>query len=141
MRDRMAIGRLALAGLLGTACVPAPRQNYTVEQIPAIEELPELMRVMYASLGATWDLAEQATITPAELEAAAVAASRVDAVAETLRVRFAAERGEGFEAYAGQLGAAAQDLRDGAADGDAAEVRRAVKALGDTCHACHDPHR
>ena len=113
-----------------------------MEQIPGIEDLPELMRVMYASLGATWDLAEQATIAPAELEAAAVAASRVDAVAETLRVRFADERGEGFEAYAGQLAAVAQDLRDAAGAGDdAGEVRRAVKALGDTCEACHDRYR
>jgi hypothetical protein len=141
MRGRTPSGWLALAGLLATACVPAPRQDYTVEQIPAIEGLPELMRVMYADLGTTWDLAEQATISPAELEAAATTASRVDAVAETLRVRFAAERGEGFEAYTGQLGAAAQDLRDSAAAGDASAVRRAVRAIGAACEGCHGAYR
>ena len=141
MGDRRGYGRLALAAVLATACVQAPRQDYTVEQIPGIEDLPELMRVMYASLGDTWDLADQATIAPAEFEAAAAAASRVDAVAETLRVRFAGERGEGFEAHAGQLGAAAQDLRDAAAAGDTGQVRRAVRALGDTCESCHDSER
>jgi hypothetical protein len=124
-------------GLCLTACVPAPRLNYTAEQLGEIDSLEELMRVAYADSKAVWPLEKKEPLGEPDFEALQRVGARLEAVASVTAEKFGPMRPEGFAELARRMGGDAGRMREAGQAKDVSSARAAVKALGETCDACH----
>ncbi len=140
-RTRVAMWSGALVVLALGCSPPAPKAQYTAEQLLQVTDVKELMRFQYHSLDATWGLADQATLTPADFQTIGEAATRVQEVAGALLQNFAAGRPESFRGFAEQLKANAEALGASAAASDVAATKSAIGKLDATCDSCHAVYR
>ena len=131
---------LLLLGLL-PACVPRPTQSYTIEQIPQIPSLKEVMRVQAGTMDPLFKKRGQTSFTPAEFTTLAEAGRRIEATSAAVRDKFAAGRPPGFATFAGQLNGQAADLSAAAQAQDAAKTSAALRAMKETCRGCHKEFR
>lgn len=132
---------MLLLCVLAAACVPRPKQAYTVDQIPQIGSLEEIMRVQAQTMDPLFARREKPSFTPAELQALAEGGRRIQASSATVRERFAAGRKASFAAYAGTLNTQAGELLAAAEAKDAARTRAALGAMRETCRGCHRENR
>lgn len=136
---RTALGILLLTFAVG--CLPKPKQSYTVEQIPQIGSLEELMRVQAATMDPLFGKRDQGRYSPEEFTAFGDAGRRIKASAGTVRERFAKGHKPSFTTYAEQLATQADALVTAAEASDAAKSAQALTAMRDTCRSCHRENR
>jgi cytochrome c556 len=128
------------SGLSLAGCLPKPKQAYTLEQIPQINDLEEIMRVQAATMDPLFGKRGQASFTKEEFAAMAEGGKRTATTAGQLS-RFAAGKKPSFATFAEQLIRGAQDLSAAAEAGDAAKVSATLGAMKDTCKGCHRENR
>ncbi len=128
----LTLGALALA-----ACVPGPKMNYTAAQVKDIDDTKELMRYAYAETKGVWGLEKKDSLAAPDFDLLVKVGEELEAVGTVLGDKLGAERAEGFRSISKTLAAEGGKLREAAKGQQAAEVRAAIKAIGESCDACH----
>jgi hypothetical protein len=145
MRPVTAISALVvlplLLPLLSTGCLPAPKQNYAIEQIPQIDSLAEIMRVQAQAMDPLFKKSGQPSFTPEEFSQMATAARKLQATSVTMKDKFSAGHKASFPTYAQELNQHAGDLLAAADAADAARAAAALSATRATCRGCHHENR
>jgi cytochrome c556 len=131
----MILALLALAGSL--ACVPSPKQNYTLEQIGKLDSLEELMRVSAQSADPLFKKRAQASYTEAEFQAMLQGGGRVEAAATALALRVGKSRPKAFGELAMKLKNGSAELLAAAQARSAQRASAALEAMKSTCASCH----
>jgi cytochrome c556 len=123
--------------VFGVACVPSPKQDYTLEQIGKLESLVELMRVKAQAADPLFKQRKQASFSEGELQAMMQGAARVQASATTVARRFGKSRKQPFGELAMKLGNSSTELLAAAQARQSARVAAALEAMRGACAACH----
>jgi hypothetical protein len=124
--------------LLGVfACVPKPKQDYSVEQIGRIESLKELMRVQAAAADPLFGKRKQQSFSKEEFEEMYAGSLRLRASATTLRDRFAKNYPLRFSGFASKLLDGATELGNAAAANTEQRAASALESMKQACAGCH----
>jgi hypothetical protein len=125
------------------ACLPKPKQDYTVDQIPQINSLEEIMRVQAQTMDPLFAKRNQASYSADEFTAMAEAGRRIQVTSATVRDKFATQgqRKPSFATFAGQLNAQAGDLLAAADGKDAQRAAATLRSMKQTCAGCHKENR
>ncbi len=132
-------GLLLAAAAAG--CVPKPKANYTLEQIPQLNSLEEIMRVQAQAMDPVFAKRNQGSFTDEEYTAIAAAAGKVEVTSVTVRDKFAAGHKPSFVTYATDLNRNAGELLKAAQAKDAANTALLLQKTKDTCRGCHKENR
>ncbi len=127
---------LSLA-LICAACVPSPKQDYTLDQIGKLESLEELMRVQAQAADPLFKKRGQASYSEAEFQAMINGGGRVEAAATALSLRFGKTRPQPFGELAVKLKNGATELGAAAQARNAARASAALEAMKSACASCH----
>jgi hypothetical protein len=125
-----------LAALL-VACVPKPKQDYTVEQLAQLDSLKELMRVQAATADPLFAKRKQSTFTEGEFQAMYRGALRLRATSTSLRDRFGKKFQTRFAGFASQLLDGATALENAAASKLEQRASAALESMRQACAGCH----
>lgn len=135
---KRAVPTLALLALAASpACVPSPKQNYTLEQIGKLDSLDELMRVSAQAADPLFKKRAQASYTEAEFQAMLAGGGRVEAAATALAARIGKTRPKPFGELAMKLKNGSAELLAAAQARSAPRASAALEAMKSTCASCH----
>lgn len=126
---------------LGPGCVPKPKQAYTLEQIPQIDDLEEVMRVQAHTIDPWFAKSDQTSFTDEEYRTLARAARTLKATAASLRDRFSKGKTRDFAYHANREDAGADQLLAAAESKTAAQVRSSLYAIRRACKSCHTQYK
>jgi hypothetical protein len=144
-RRTYAFGRFALfVGLVGSwaaSCVPAPKRDYTPEEVETIDSIEELMRVHAHHMDPLFAVRDDATFSDAQLAAMADAGRTLMATTVTLRDRFGPRYPESFTTQCNDMHIHADELQKAATKKDARGARESIEAIRSLCQTCHREHR
>jgi len=131
--------RLPVAILVLTlgACVPSPKQDYTLEQIGKLDSLKELMRVKAHAADPLFKKRGQASYSEAEFQAMLEGAGRIEAAATALSTRFGTARPQPFGELAIKLKNGATELGAAARAHNASQASAALGGMKSACASCH----
>lgn len=136
---KMGLG-LLLATSLSMGCLPKPKQDYTMEQLKAMESLEEIMRVQASTMDPQFaKIGKQ--LVEEDFALLSKAATRMQATAEAVVAKHSDKRPAGFKTLAEQFGKQAADL---VAAADAKDNKASGELLGkmrETCRGCHKEFR
>ncbi|HOX45458.1 MAG TPA: cytochrome c [Myxococcota bacterium] len=133
----VALVACALCAVCLAACVPGPKMNYTAAQVKDIDDIHELMRYAYAETKGIWGLEGQEALAEPDYALLVKVGEELEAVGTVLGDKLGAERAEGFRVISRALAAEGGKMRDAAKGQDAAGAKAAIKAIGESCDACH----
>jgi len=119
------------------ACVPKPKQDYTIEQLARLESLEELMRVQAATADPLFAKRKQSTYTEDEFQGMYRGALRLRAAATSLRDRFGKKFPARFAGFASQLLDGATALENAAASKLEQRAAAALESMRQACAGCH----
>jgi hypothetical protein len=131
------VSLLLSAVVLSSGCVKEPKQAYTVEQIPRIKDLEELMRVQAHTIDPWFARSDQTGFTDKDYDALIRAARTLKATTAAVRYRFSRDHTPDFTSHASQLEADAIQLETAAQSKAAAEIGPSLQAIRATCRSCH----
>jgi hypothetical protein len=137
MPKTLTVVACALCAVCLAACVPGPKMSYTAAQVKDIDQIVELMRYAYAETKGVWGLEKKDALAEPDHALLAKVGEELEAAGTVLGDKLGAERAEGFRTFAKQLAAEGGKLRDAAKGQSAADAKAAIKAIGETCDACH----
>ncbi len=137
MKLPMKLVLLFVLSLAPLACVPRPKQDYTLEQLGSLDSLEELMRVQAHTADPLFAKREQTSFTEQELGAVRQASRRIQVTATRLRDGFARDYPPSFAAHAGRLLTAATALQQAAEARQTAAAGVALKSMREACASCH----
>lgn len=132
---------VTFAAVVLAGCVPKPKQNYTLEQIPQIDDLKEVMRVQAHTIDTWFAKSEQASFTDEEYRTLGRAALTLKATSASLRDRFSKRKTRDFAYHANRLDAGAEQLHAAAESKAAAGVRSGLYAIRRACKSCHKQYK
>lgn len=135
MRAAVILALLPLAGSL--ACVPSPKQNYTLEQIGQLDSIDELMRVSAQAADPLFKKRGRASYTEEEFQAMLQGGGRVEAAATALALRVGKTRPKPFVELAMKLKNGSAELLAAAQARSAPRSSAALEAMKSTCASCH----
>ena len=124
------------AGFLATGCVP--KREVTIEEVPSIKKLDDLMAAQSTIADPQFKKRDQATFTDAELTNLVDVSAKIQAT--SLHIKDFS-KGAGFDALAVKLHDDAAALGTAASAKDAAGVRASLTAMKNTCKECHKQFR
>lgn len=140
MRHRSLLFGLTIA--LIAACVPAPKKAYTPDEVEALGDIDEIMRVLAQDADPLFSIRDQEAFSEAELASMVTAGGKIQRAAKGLADNHAdAHGGESFQGFARSLGAEAKKLEEAAGAKDAAGSGAALSAMKKVCAGCHREHR
>ncbi len=119
------------------ACAP-PKRDLQVEEINKLTKLSEVMDAQATLADPQFKKRDQQSFTDAELATMADAGTRLQATSLKIK-QFS--KGAGFDDFAMQVNARAQDLVTAAQAKDAAAVRKALSEMKAACQGCHSKYR
>ena len=123
--------------LVGAACVPSPKQDYTLEQIGQLDSLAELMRVQAQAADPLFKKRKRSSFSEGDYQEMLRAAPRLEATATTLARRFGTSRKQPFGELATKLRNGSAELLAAAQAGQTPRVSAALEAMHDACASCH----
>ena len=132
------VGLLLCTVVLSSGCVPKPKKAYTVEQIPKIKDLEELMRVQAHTIDPWFARSDQTRFTDNDYDALVRAARTLKATAAAGRYRFSRDHSPDFTSHTNRLEADATRLETAAQSRAAAEIGPRLRAIRTTCQSCHE---
>ena len=132
------MSRTLLFLLLPLAVACAPKREITVEQVPTIAKLGELMDAQATIADPQFKKRNQASFTDAEFASFAELSTKLQAT--SLKAKDFT-KGPGFDTFAVQLHDRAADLGTAAVAKDAAAARKALTDMKMTCKECHTKFR
>jgi cytochrome c556 len=132
--------RLWLLVLL-SACVGAPKKNYSADEIKTIDDLEELMKVQAQTMDPLFKLRDQTAFSDAQFGSLADAGRMIQATSATARDRFATGHKPSFATFAEKLNQQAAELTSAADAKDAGRIRTTLSSLKTTCAGCHKENR
>lgn len=127
--------------VVGPGCVPKPKQAYTLEQIPQIDDLQEVMRVQAHTIDPWFAKSDQASFTDEEFQTLGRAARTLKATAASLRDRFSKGKSRDFAYHANRQDAGADQLLAAAESKTAAQIRSSLYAIRRACKSCHTQYK
>jgi cytochrome c556 len=127
--------------VVGPGCVPKPKQAYTLEQIPQIDDMEEVMRVQAHTIDPWFAKSDQTSFTDAEYQTLARAARTLQATAASLRDRFSKGKTRDFAYHANRQDAGADQLLAAAESKAAAGIRSSLYAIRRACKSCHKQYK
>ncbi|MCC6749867.1 MAG: cytochrome c [Deltaproteobacteria bacterium] len=128
-------------GLLAAGCVPKPKQDYTLEQIPQIPTLKELMHFQAHTVDPWFGKRKQKSFSAEEHEALVGVGQKLVATAALLRDKFAQQKAPSFATYAGQMHGESGKLVTAAQAKNASGVSDALEGVRKACAACHTEYK
>ncbi len=132
---RILSGLILCASL--AACAP-PKRDLQVDEINKLGKLSEVMDTQATLADPQFKKRDQASFTDAELATMADVGTRLQATSTKVK-QFS--KGPGFDDFAMQVNARAQDLVTAAQNKDAAAVRKALTEMKAACKGCHSKYR
>lgn len=127
---------IALACSFALACVP--KRDLTVQEIPKLTKLEDVMDVQSTVMDPQFKKIGAASYSDADFAAFADAGARLQASA--LKIKDFS-KGAGFDALAMQLHDQAKQLADAASAKNAVASSQALASMKSTCKQCHSKFR
>ena len=136
------LAAIALVLSAAAACVPAPKKAYSADEVKALDDISELMRVNAATMDPLFSVENDTTYDDATFARMREASTKIQATGTALqKPSIAGKYPEGFVDHAKTLTANAEKLGAAASAKDAPGAGASVRAIHAACKECHSEMR